>query len=138
MLKCESRRGLSSQMWCLSADRWFMLSLSAEWRGTVSEPPRSLCHAFTSRNISLLSNEHKSVTSLINRIRAHRQSPLFYRHPLTCNCQAAAWSVQIPPKMFALFRRVSHLRFARHRFICLAIFWIICFINCSSNGEIDF
>lgn len=111
---------------------------SAEWRVTVSEPPRSLCHAFTSRNISLLSNEHKSVTSLINRIRAHRQSPLFYRHPLTCNCQAAAWSVQIPPKMFALFRRVSHLRFARHSFICLAIFWIICFINFSFNGAIDF
>lgn len=96
---------------------------SAEWRWTVSEPPRSLCHAFTSRNISLLSNEHKSVTSLINRIRAHRQSPLFYRHPLTCNCQAAAWSVQIPPKMFALFRRVSHLRFTSRCFICLAIFW---------------
>lgn len=110
---------------------------SAEWRGTVSEPPRSLCHAFTSRNISLCSNEHKSVTSLINRIRAHRQNPLFYRHPLTCNCQAAAWSVQIPPKMFALFRRVSHLRFTRRLSFVWRYLEIICFINCSFNGAID-
>lgn len=83
----------------------------------------SHCRASTSRNISLRSNEHKSVTSLINRIRAHRQRLLFYRHPLTWNCQAAAWSTQIPPKIFAPFWHFSHLRFTRHCFICIAIYW---------------
>lgn len=107
---------------------------SAEWRWTVSEPPRSLCHAFTSRNISLRSNEHKSVTSLINRIRAHRQSPLFYRHPLTCNCQAAAYPCRFPPKCFDASPTFALL-------VAVSVFWryleIIFFIKCSFNGAIN-